>query len=134
MNAEKTSKVSSFKDDQRRLASLALDLTEQDWEMLSLADDTATNDIAASANLDVTVERVTSLLLMRLIALASPSHKFADLSTTAIAKRISSSEYLTSVWPEAVTENVLTELRQFVRVMLAGYNDVPYHNRNHAYH
>lgn len=134
MNAESTSRPSSFKDEQRRIASLALDLTEQEWEVLGLPDDTSSNDIRASSSLDVSTERVTSLLLIRLIALENPSHKFTDLSTTSICRRIVSSQYLTSVWPEAVTEKVVIELRQFVRAMLDGYNDVPYHNRNHAYH
>ena len=124
---------SSFKDDQRRLASLAFDITDQDWQVLGLADDRCPN-VEASSNLDITTERVTSLLLIRLIALASPSHKFPDLSTTSVCQRILQTQYITSIWPETITETVLIELRKYVRTILEGYNKVPYHNAQHAYH
>jgi hypothetical protein len=123
----------SFKEDQKRLASLAFDITDQDWEVLGLGDDRSLK-VEATSNMDVTTERVTSLLLIRLIALASPSHKFPDLSTTTICQRILQSQYITSIWPETITETVMIELRKYVRTILEGYNRVPYHNVQHAYH
>jgi hypothetical protein len=37
-------------------------------------------------------------------------------------------------WPKALTANFYSQLREFVKRMIAGYKDVPYHNREHGFH
>jgi hypothetical protein len=132
MNIDNQMPTSSIQSNQKQHATLALEITEQDWSMLGLQDEACPN-VATSASLELTAERITSLFLIRLVALAAPSHRFSDLSTTTICQTILSSRYVTSCWPETITETVIQELRCFVRVILGGYNKIPYHNFEHAY-
>jgi DNA-binding PadR family transcriptional regulator len=132
MNVDDEIPTSSLHSDLRRHATMAMEITGQDWLMLGHGDKLCPN-VAASASLEVTTERVTSLLLIRLVAIVAPSHRFKDLSTTTICQTMSDSRYITSYWPEAVTETVTRELTCFVRAIFQGYNRVPYHNFEHAY-
>jgi 3'5'-cyclic nucleotide phosphodiesterase len=73
--------------------------------------------------------RITALLAARCAALVAP---FPDISTHTICQAA-----IQHGWPEALTKKdnvVLEQIAEFVRRMLMGYKDVPYHNRKHAYH
>ena len=112
------------------MASLALELTRQEWTKLSLnASDSMT---AATAEIEVLVERVTALLLVRIVACVAPPGMFPDLSTTMIC--MTSIGRKRTSWPSQITLEVIHQLRVYVTRILAGYKDVPYHNREHAYH
>ena len=39
-----------------------------------------------------------------------------------------------SLWPEPLTEDVVDELKTYVRTILESYNPCPYHSFQHAYH
>jgi DNA-binding PadR family transcriptional regulator len=132
MNVDDETPTSSLHSDLRRHATMAMEITGQDWLMLGHGDELCPN-VAASASLEVTTERVTSLLLIRLVAIVAPAHRFKDLSTTTICQTMLGSRYITSYWPETVTESVTRELRCFIRAIFQGYNRVPYHNFEHAY-
>lgn len=133
MKGDQDSQDPSIGEERRKYARVALDITEQDWEVLGLADHQCVN-VEASSSLSVTADRITSLVVVRLIALAAPSHKFSDLSTTTICNRILQSHSIDSVWPEAVSQTVVKEIRTYVKEILKGYNSVPYHNFEHCYH
>jgi hypothetical protein len=107
---------------------MALGLTSQDWTTMGVSEDPA---VAASADLDTTVERITSLLLIRIVAWIQPRGTFTDLSTTTICRQLL---VRPESWPESVTPQVMEQLLQFVKVILSRYNDVPYHNFEHCYH
>ena len=55
------------------LAALALAITAQDWTSLGFGDDP---NIAATDDFETTVERLTALMLVRIVAIASPEAKF----------------------------------------------------------
>jgi 3'5'-cyclic nucleotide phosphodiesterase len=133
MKVDEGTLSSSIRDERRTHAAVALEITAQDWEVLGLSDGQYPN-VEASSSLSVTADRITSVLVTRLVALAAPSHQFSDLSTTTICKRILRTHRINSVWPEAVTQTIVAELRTFVEVILKGYNLVPYHNFEHCYH
>ena len=112
------------------LAALALAITSQDWTSLGLGDDP---NIAATSDFDTTVERLTALLLVRLVAIAAPAddEKYPDLSTTTICRaHLLDNE----PWPEPINDKVIAQLRAFCARILGTYNDTPYHNMEHAYH
>ena len=117
-------------------ASLALKLIRQEWSKLSLAEDTggkpADRATAATAELEVLVERVKALLLVRIVACVATPGMFPDSSTTMICT--TSIRKKRSSWPEQITSQVMQQLHVFVTRILSGYKDVPYHNREHAYH
>lgn len=112
----------------KQLVSTALAITIQDWSELSLGSDPTT---AATSNRDVIIDRVTALLLIRLVALVSPSGTFPDWGTSSICRTILHRE---KVWPDVIDETVLTQLRQYVKRMIKGYKEVEYHSQEHAYH
>ncbi|CAB9521249.1 cAMP-specific 3',5'-cyclic phosphodiesterase [Seminavis robusta] len=110
-------------------AAMALAITSQDWTALGMDDDPS---VAPSSDLELTAERMVSLLLIRIVAIHAPKGRYQDLSTTAICR--TSLMDGQSEWPHPVNDTVIQELRQYVRKMLKDYRDVPYHNREHAYH
>lgn len=110
------------------LAALALAISSQDWTELGLGDDP---NVAATDDFDTNVERLTALLLVRIVAIVSPEGKFHDLSTTSICR---ASLLRNEPWPEPINETVIDQLRGYVRQILETYNDTPYHNYEHCYH
>jgi hypothetical protein len=110
------------------LAALALAITAQDWTSLGFGDDP---NVAATSDFETTVERLTALVLIRIVAVVSPEGKYQDLSTTAICRAALLQH---DPWPEPINDEVINQLREFVRRILSTYNDTPYHNMEHAYH
>lgn len=112
------------------LAPTALALTVQDWHMLGFGDDPS---VAATTDLEVTVDRITALFLVRIVAVVEggDTNKYTDLSTSTICRTALMSE---ASWPEAISNEMIVQLRKYVSAILTGYNDVPYHNFEHAYH
>lgn len=107
---------------------IALGITSQDWGDTGSANDPAT---APSDDLEETTTRITALLLIRIVAWIQPRGLFADLSTTTICRSMLINDNL---WPSKLNDEVVEELKEYVRIILGGYNDVPYHNFKHAYH
>jgi len=110
---------------------IALGITCQDWADTGLAKehDPAT---APSEDIDETTTRITALLLIRICAWILPRGMFTDLSTTTICRSMLIND---SLWPtEQLNEDVIAELKEYVKTILLGYNDVPYHNFKHCYH
>jgi hypothetical protein len=110
------------------LAALALAITAQDWTSLGLGDDPL---VAATDDVALNVERLTSLFLVRIVAIVSPEGKFQDLSTTSICRK---SLLQSEPWPEPINDTVIDQLREYVRSILETYNDTPYHCKAHAVH
>jgi hypothetical protein len=118
-------------DSKPPLAATALGLTVQDWSVLGFGDDP---DVAASPDLDVTVDRLTCLILVRIAAIAEAGRKnsrYSDLSTSTITRTALIGKI---PWPDPITDKVIGQLRHFVYRILSGYKKVPYHNFEHAYH
>ena len=107
---------------------LALGITSQEWSQLGLGNDP---NVAASSDLNETVDRVTALLLIRIVAWIQPPKKYSDLSTTTICRE---SLIKSESWPLSITSEVIAQLRTYVKNILSGYNEVPYHNFEHCYH
>lgn len=99
--------------------------------MLGLEDELCPN-VAASNNQSIAAERIVSLILIRLVALATPSHQYCNLSTTCVCQTILRCHSM-SCWPETITLNVIQQLQKYVTKILSGYRRVPYHNFEHAY-
>lgn len=112
------------------LAQLALQLTSQEWNQLSL--NSADPITAATDKLDLLVERITALFLVRIVACVAAPGTLPDSSTTMVCSTFIAKRK--TEWPKPVTAEVQIQIRSFIRRMLSGYKDVPYHNREHAYH
>ena len=110
-------------------AAMALAITAQDWTALGLDDDP---NVAPSSDLDLTTERITSLMVVRIVAIHAPRGKYQDLSTTTICRTNLMAG--NDGWGAPITDEVISELRAFVRKILSQYKDVEYHNFEHAYH
>jgi hypothetical protein len=109
-------------------AAKALRITSQAWAELGQGEDP---DVAASRDLNVIVERLTALLLIRIVAWLQPPETYTDLSTSNISKKTLDG---TRTWPEVLTRQVMDELQLYVKTVLEGYQTVPYHNFEHCYH
>jgi len=107
---------------------MALGISSQDWARMGLDNDPS---VRASPDLNETAERITALLLIRIIAWIQPRGTFTDLSTTTICRQIL---VRPDSWPNSVTPDIMEQLQKYVHVILSGYNDVPYHNFEHCYH
>lgn len=77
--------------------------------------------VAPSSDLELTVERITALLVVRLAAIHAPKGKYQDLSTTNICR---TSLMAGKPWPEPITDEVIETLRGYVRRILEQYQDV----------
>lgn len=106
----------------------ALGLTSQAWESIGLGDDPS---VVASVHLDEAVERLAALLLIRIAAWIQPRGTYADLSTTTICRSVLLEH---SAWPSSVDRETMNQLQQYVKTILEGYQDVPYHNFQHCEH
>ena len=113
------------------LAAQALAITAQDWTCLGFSDDP---QVAPTSDINVITERIVSLLAIRSVALLSSLEDFKDFSTTTICRTLLLDDNSKDCWPKALTEEIIAELRVFVKRILMGYNEKPYHNREHAYH
>jgi hypothetical protein len=107
---------------------MALAITAQDWTSLGLGDDPT---VAPSDDLELTVDRVTALLLIRIVAIHAPKGKYQDLSTTTICR---TSLMAGKPWADPISDAVIQELREYVHRIIKRYQENPYHNRQHAYH
>jgi 3'5'-cyclic nucleotide phosphodiesterase len=121
------------------MAKMALMLSSQGWNILGHGNDP---NIAASNDMTITVERITSLFLIRIVALVSHRNsllpcpaayipKFSDLSATTICKEALERK---KPWPKPITMHIIQQLRGFIRNILEKYNAVHYHSFEHAYH
>jgi len=107
---------------------VALGITSQCWKDTGLGFDPAT---APSDDIDETTNRITALLLIRICAWIMPRGMFTDLSTTTMCRSMLVND---SLWPEQLNEEFVADLKDYVKGILLGYNDVPYHNFKHCYH
>lgn len=117
----------SFQTELRRHILRASQISAQKWSLLGVEDDLHPDAIAPDS-VEMTAESVTSLLLIRLLVLSSKQSDFEDFSTVSVCKTLLDCSSFSSAIPASITENALHQLRSFVRKMLHGYNDVPYHN------
>lgn len=107
---------------------IALGITSQEWGDTGLSNDPAT---APSDDIDETTTRITALLLLRICAWIQPRGMYKDLSTTTICRSMLIRDNL---WPEQLNEEVIAEVKDYVKTILGGYNEVPYHSFKHCYH
>lgn len=107
---------------------IALGITSQEWSCLGLGEDPS---VAASHDIDMTVERVTALILLRIVAWIQPRGTFTDLSTTTICRKVLIEQ---GSWPASITTEVMEQLKAYVKEILDGYQQVSYHNFEHCYH
>lgn len=64
-----------------------------------------------------------------------PDLKFKDYSTSGICQSIIGHPKKESLqWPEAVTEEVIQQMHDYIYTILDMYRSISYHNREHAYH
>jgi len=117
------------------MAATALALTRQDWTQLGHGDNP---NVAASTDLDVTVNRLLALFLVRIVALISHREfiksgvsEYSDLSTTTICQTTLENE---TQWDNIISEELIFELRAYIQTIFEQYNPVSYHNFEHAYH
>ena len=121
-------------------AATALALTVTDWKKLGL--DTYDENLSEDALVDVLVERVTSLLLIRIVAYVLSrgadeyfdAPAFADLSTSTICRTVLIERQPWSAYAPELTDDFLLQLKDFVRAILLGYKGTPYHCKEHAFH
>ena len=118
-------------DSIKEIASTALAITSQDWKELGQGSD---EHVVAVSDLPELVDRVTCLLTIRLAAWLLPHGTFSDLSTTAICRDllIKGDDLLTS--DEHDFMSTIPLLHTYTESILSQYQDVPYHNVEHAYH
>jgi len=111
-----------------RYIGIALGITSQDWSDTGLSNDPAT---APPDDVDEAAIRITALLLIRIVAWIQPRGVYTDLSTTTICRSMLINNNL---WPEQLDDEAINEVEEYVKTILVGYNDVPYHNFKHCYH
>jgi hypothetical protein len=112
-------------------ASEALTLIVQEWSALGTVADKA---VAPTGKLEVIVDRITALLVVRVAAIVAPLGTYPDLSIAGICRSVLVKD---KGWPPEVTPEVVAELKEFVHRMVKGYKDADetyYHNREHCYH
>lgn len=111
------------------LAAMALAVTLPEWKDIG-------TDIAPGIDVETLQQRITALLALRCVAVLSDAGTFKDYAVSTIGKSIlkNSSNRKNTKWPKELSEAVLSQLSEFVGRMLQGYKEVPYHNREHAYH
>jgi len=107
---------------------VALGITSQEWGSTGLANDPAT---APSDDIEETTTRITALLLIRICAWIVPRGMFSDLSTTTMCR---SMLIKNNLWPYSLDEEIVKQLRDYVKTILLGYNPMPYHSFRHSYH
>lgn len=111
------------------LSAMALAVTLPEWSDIG-------TDVAPGVDMDTLQARITSLLAMRCVAVMAPEGTFKDNAVSTIGKSIlkNCGNKKNSKWPGGLNEVVLSQLSEFVDRMLKGYKEMPYHNKEHAYH
>lgn len=130
-------------------ARLAHDLTTSDWNSLNSQTLTDPVNVYYSRDASVLVNRIYSLLLIRILAIIcarsrttsfSPWHPlpwFLDLSTSTICHTLLAKKNENGgdwEWPVTITSQFMGELKDYVSKIVFLYRKVPYHNFEHAYH
>jgi 3'5'-cyclic nucleotide phosphodiesterase len=135
----------------RAIAIQALALTVQDWNTMGQSSDPTVSEASLFTGddsdddiaLDVCVSRVTSLIVIRLVAIRLHQEEFTnmdfdlpspkpslDISTSSICRQALIADELP--WP-FITEKILVELRLYVHTILQNYSPIlPFHNRQHS--
>ena len=115
------------------IAATALALTCQDWNVLGHGDDP---NVAATTDLDVAVDRLLILFLVRIVALIAHREYrktgitvYSDLSTTTICQT-ALQEGISWDFSSAL----VSQLRLYIERIFRQYRQVSYHNFEHAYH
>ena len=111
------------------IATLALALTVEEWHQLGMQ--TGNPDTEPTDDLEKLVDRATALLFVRCVAVVAPLGTYPDLSTSNICRTTLMKQ---TKWPASMTVSVYQQLREFVKRIVSGYKDVPYHNREHGFH
>ncbi|CAJ1969922.1 unnamed protein product [Cylindrotheca closterium] len=112
-----------------KAVKLALAITEPEWREQGISKNP--KNIAPTKDLDTLVDRLTALMLIRMVGWIQPEGTYTDLSTTTIAKEIIAKK---GMWPASVTQQVMDQVKLYVGRMLENYQKVPYHNLEHCYH
>eukprot|EP00980_Cylindrotheca_fusiformis_P019950 scaffold7025_cov123-Cylindrotheca_fusiformis.AAC.9 len=123
-----SSLLRGFSSTSAKTAGMALSITRPEWSQLGAG---GASDPSVAGNLNETIDRLTSLLLIRIAAWIQVSQTYTDLSTTTICQEIMTSSDL---WPKSLTKQVMDEMKLYVGTILKGYREVPYHNFEHCYH
>jgi 3'5'-cyclic nucleotide phosphodiesterase len=118
-------------------AATALTLSSQEWGLLGLDNDD--ESLSKPDLLEHLIERATSILLARIVALLvkrsdDTTRIFPDLSTSSICRTVLVQQKPWMAYAPGITNDFLRQLQHFVRVILMGYNDTPYHCKEHALH
>jgi 3'5'-cyclic nucleotide phosphodiesterase len=138
----------NMKRDSLFYAATALALTVQDWK--TLGRDNGSSETDSTSDLEILVDRITSLLVVRIAAVASASQfsinlprtgfsdtekpLYTDYSTSTVCRTLLMEQKQWDHFTPTLTQKVIDQLRKYVHRILSGYNDVPYHNREHAFH
>jgi len=115
----------------RSFAVQALAISVQEWKELGQGEDPG---VAVSNDLHETVERLVSLFLVRIVAIVASEHGcvYKDFSTTTICR---SALLEDRPWfDNHITEQVVEQLRQYIRRIIKRHKDLPFHNYQRSYH
>lgn len=132
-------------------ATTALGLSVTEWSRLGLDNDPDDADLCDEKLFSSLVQRCTALLLVRIVAVCVKRQEdadadalgqhpsdckctFNDLSTSTICRTALMAGKEWNDYVPAITEELIDQLEKFVRTILAGYNDTPYHCNEHAFH
>jgi hypothetical protein len=119
-------------------AANALDLTVTEWSQLGLNSEEKFGNLGELELLESLTERATAMLWVRVVAILSLRQggktPFPDLSTSTICRTVLVKEKPWSAYAPSMTKDLLEQLKTFVRFILSGYNDTPYHCNEHAFH
>jgi len=130
-------------------ARLAHGLTTSNWNTLNSPTITDPVNVCYSYDASVLIDRIYSLLLIRILALIccrsrttsfspwQPLPWFLDLSTSTICHTLLTKKNEKGgdwEWPVIITSRFMGQLKDYVSKIVSLYRNVPYHNFEHAYH
>lgn len=123
-------------DNLKRLIQLTLALTSQEWNYLGLGNDPLTQP---TFDLNIIVERILSMILIRCIPIIYKQQQsqqsqnvLTNIASSTICIQLLNESIL---WPiDILNDVVINELRSYIHKIISGYKDVPYHNKEHAFH
>lgn len=145
--------MSSFEERMNRMTTLALELTSQEWSRLGLDELNDVNPYTQpTSDKGIIVERLTALFMIRCVTLVlnndtmdgnnnngggtsngiNTTSGFKNIATTTVCQQLLDKSI--SFPSHIITETVVRELQEYIRRIIDGYKDVPYHNREHAFH
>lgn len=103
-------------------AALALGLTAEDWTQLGIDDDEEDVDLDNQAYHETLKKRMTSILLIRLVALLAKNRAvFPDLSSSTICRTVLVQDNNWAAYAPAITGEFMSQLKNFVGTILDGY-------------